>query len=56
MVDYPGEYRLIEPGMMDSLVSKGLDYLTTDNFENYEKDAKLSDIWISPLQDTTYLM
>jgi len=40
-LDYPGEYRLIEPGMMDSLVSKGLDYLTTDTLENYEKDAKI---------------
>lgn len=40
-LDYPGEYRLIEPGMMDSLTSKGLDYLTTDTLENYERDSKI---------------
>jgi hypothetical protein len=39
-LEYPGQFKLVEPKMLDSLKSWGLEYNTTDTVENIEKDGR----------------
>lgn len=38
-LEYPGEYKLLETPLIDSISAAGLEYLTTDTLQNVEKNG-----------------
>ncbi len=41
ILEYPGQYKVIEPAAFDSIGKAGLEYITTDTLENIEKDGRI---------------
>ncbi|MBN8544601.1 MAG: hypothetical protein J0L60_00580 [Ignavibacteria bacterium] len=41
-LEYPGEYKLLETPLIDSISAAGLEYLTTDTLQNIEKNGVIS--------------
>ncbi len=40
-LEYPGQYKVIEPAAFESIGKAGLEYITTDTLENIEKDGRI---------------
>ncbi len=41
LLEYPGEWKVIEPAAFDSIGKAGLEYLTTDTLQNIEKEGRI---------------